>query len=389
MGVAALLRVSFVTAVFFFAMAAIGHAFPEFHDKWWGAKFWGWGLGLLAAWFVPNGLFFGYIWVARVGAFIFIILQQVLLIDLAYYVNDAFVTMADQGAIDTLVCGLPWPLLVLLLIAGLCFAVAIAGIALLFTYFGTRCESPNVILSLTIILVVIAVLCQLFVSKDSNLLTSSFISVYAVYLALAALSANPVARCNPLYSKDSDALSIVLGMTFTVLVLLYTIYSATYQVQYLQNGRGGGGGASQKEPTRTADNAPGGALMNRILTGSLPEGTTPADAKVQAAANNGGDPEAGGGGGGYGAASPEDDDPPVAAKSSAEVASFNIVLGLMAMQVAMITTDFGSTRRGGRLSSPASGKVAVFIQAAAQWTALALYIWTCVAPTLFPDRDFS
>jgi len=65
-------------------------------------------------------------------------------------------------------------------------------------------------------------------------------------------------------------------------------------------------------------------------------------------------------------------------------------MGLMAMNVAMVTTNWGSTNRGGgQASSPSSGKVAMFMQAAAQWTALSLYIWTCVAPTLFPNRDFS
>jgi len=156
MGVAGTYRVSLVTALFFFVLAGVGHVAPDTHDLWWGFKFWGWCSGLVVAWFVPNPLFFGYIWVARVGAFLFVILQQVLLIDLAYYVNDSLVVAADRGT-ETECCGVPWPLIVLLSMSFFCFAVAIAGIALLFAFFGTACESPNVVLGLTVVLVVAAV----------------------------------------------------------------------------------------------------------------------------------------------------------------------------------------------------------------------------------------
>ena len=64
-------------------------------------------------------------------------------------------------------------------------------------------------------------------------------------------------------------------------------------------------------------------------------------------------------------------------------------MALMACQVAMVLTNWGSLQSSGSPSSPSAGKVSMWIQAAAQWVAGLLYIWTCVAPTLFPDRDFS
>lgn len=83
----------------------------------------------------------------------------------------------------------------------------------------------------------------------------------------------------------------------------------------------------------------------------------------------------------------DDDESP---KLSSEVASFNIVMCLMAMNIAMTLTNWGSTHRSGRdATNPQAGKLALWMQAAAQWVALTLYAWTCIAPTLFPDRDFS
>ena len=40
-------------------------------------------------------------------------------------------------------------------------------------------------------------------------------------------------------------------------------------------------------------------------------------------------------------------------------------------------------------ASPEAGDAAMWLNIVAQWVMFALYIWTLVAPTLFPDRDFS
>ena len=251
-------------------MAAGTYASPAFHDSYWGSKFLGWVVLLVVSVFVPNEVFddHGYLWVARVGGFVFVVLQQVLLIDLAYYMNDSLVTLADSGEVSEW-CGMPSPLVALIAAAAALFLVAVVGVGLLFAYFGTDCTSPDTILGLTVALCVVATACQLFISKDSNLLTSATVSAYLVYLAASALTANPVPSCNPFYSNTSDWLSIVVGLAFTVAALVYTIYSASNNVQYLGGGRGDAGKAS--------DNGPGGAMMNKILTGQLEGSAAPAD----------------------------------------------------------------------------------------------------------------
>lgn len=361
-------RISFSTAVLFAVCAAISHVRPRFHDSHWGSKFFWWVVMILITCVVPNSFFFGYVWAARFGAFAFVVLQQVLLIDLAYYVNDALVEMADNSEEYAEIGGLSTPLVGLLLLSFLFFALSVTGISLLFVYFGTGCESPNVIMSLTIILIIVATLCQLF-SQDSNLLTSSVVALYATYLAAAALSANPVARCNPFYANSNDWMSIVLGIAFTVIALCYTIYSASRNIKYLKDGRG----------TKTSDDAPGGALMNRVLTGQLPENQYQSDETVAPSAEQS-------------AADVEGQATETVAyeeKAGSEVASFNIVMCLMAMNVAMTLTNWGSTNRSGAATNPQSGKIAMWMQAASQWVALLLYIWCLIAPRLFPDRDFS
>lgn len=227
-GAAMVYRISFCTALLFASLTAITHVEPRLHDSHWGSKFSAWMILLAISCFIPNSFFFGYVWAARLGAFVFVVLQQVLLIDLAYYVNDSLVTEADSGNWIE-ICGLASPFVALLLMSFVCFTIATTGITLLFVYFGTACESPNIVLSLTVVLIVIATTCQLF-SQESNLLASSVVAVYATYLAAAALTANPVSKCNPFYSNKSDWMSIAIGIAFTVVALCYTIYSASSQV---------------------------------------------------------------------------------------------------------------------------------------------------------------
>lgn len=39
-------------------------------------------------------------------------------------------------------------------------------------------------------------------------------------------------------------------------------------------------------------------------------------------------------------------------------------------------------------SDPRTGRVAMWIQAAGQWVAILVYLWSLVAPKIFPNRDF-
>lgn len=72
--------------VFFALMALCACCSREFNHGFWGFKFLLWMVLLVATLFITNDVFdtSGYVWVARVGAFVFTIMQQIVLIDLAY-----------------------------------------------------------------------------------------------------------------------------------------------------------------------------------------------------------------------------------------------------------------------------------------------------------------
>jgi hypothetical protein len=67
----------------------------------------------------------------------------------------------------------------------------------------------------------------------------------------------------------------------------------------------------------------------------------------------------------------------------------NILLALVSCWYAMALTGWGSIQSGGTVSDPEVGKVSMWMIIASQWLVMTLYLWTLVAPRLFPNRDFS
>jgi hypothetical protein len=66
-----------------------------------------------------------------------------------------------------------------------------------------------------------------------------------------------------------------------------------------------------------------------------------------------------------------------------------VVFILISCYYAMILTNWGTLQADYSLAFPKSGSVAMWLQAAGQWIAILLYIWSMIAPKLFPDREFS
>ena len=67
----------------------------------------------------------------------------------------------------------------------------------------------------------------------------------------------------------------------------------------------------------------------------------------------------------------------------------NMVLVLISCWFAMALTSWGSIETGGDRANPEVGEASMWMLIASQWLFMIMYLWTLVAPRLFPDRDFS
>ena len=67
----------------------------------------------------------------------------------------------------------------------------------------------------------------------------------------------------------------------------------------------------------------------------------------------------------------------------------NIVLVLVVCWFSVSLTGWGTVESSGNAANPDTGKVSMWMIIVSQWVTLGIYLWTLLAPRLFPDRDFS
>lgn len=229
-GQAGVYRPMSIAAFFFLSSAAATHVSPQLNREAWPAKYAIFFFAVLISMFIPNTpLFSGiFLWIARLGATAFVVLQQVILIDVAYNWNDDWVEKSNEADRISYGSGGGW----LKAIVGTCvllYSVAIVGISILYSMFDGCAENIWVI-TLTL-LGIIAMTAIQVAGQDGSLLTSGVMAVYAVYLCFSIVSKNPNGSCNPRLGHN-DVWGIVIGLTLTAISLAWTgwAWSAEYRL---------------------------------------------------------------------------------------------------------------------------------------------------------------
>jgi hypothetical protein len=174
------------SATIFFALAAIAVACkPTANREAWPAKYILFLFLVLTMCFIPNEPLFQpiYLNIARVGAVLFIFVQQIILIDLAYNWNDSWVGKADAAEAEENGSGKKW-LAAILVSAVSMFLASIVGWGLLYNYFAD-CALNTAFISVTVLFCIIITGAQL-TGGEGSLLSSAVISVYATSLCYSA-----------------------------------------------------------------------------------------------------------------------------------------------------------------------------------------------------------
>jgi serine incorporator 1/3 len=359
---------SALAALIFFALAAVAVTCKRTANREaWPAKYVLFLFLVAGFCFVPNDPLFSdvYLNIARIGGILFILFQQVIFVDLAHNWNDGWVEKSNQADSEEMGSGKKW-LMAILVSAISLFVVSIAGWVLLFYFFG-GCSTNVVFITVTIILVLLVTVSQLW-GTEGSLLSSSIISAYATMLCYNAVARNPDPVCNPQLGDD-DVLSVIIGVGLTVVSLGYVGWSTTAdrtlarrpeddEEVALEVGATSSTGAEEKAKV-------GGVITNYQSTTK--------------------DEEAGGSNTADGLEEEEGAVPNTFSNNW----KLNIALAVVTCWFSMALTGWGSIQANGNVANPQVGKVNMWIIIASQWVALLLYAWTLVAPRLFPDRDFS
>ena len=298
--------------------------------------------------FIDNDAMASYREVSRYVSCAFLVLQNVLLIDFGYRLNEYLVDLDERSESESMCT---WKLVLLFGSIGL-YAVSITMWVFEGQWFGSGdCAPQQTIIAITILMsVALSVVSVTRIAPHGTLLTSAIVTSYASYQAYSALASHPDASCNA--TTHSGASDLLVGfMVFGVAMfsMVMSAWSAT----------------ASKEAMGLGDQMVGkGSTSNSDLTVTLETGAASDD-------------------------KPADDESGAVAPESWWY--FNLMMVVVAMYMSMLLTGWSvqPVDASHQMPHPDVSLESFWIKTVAQWLCLLLYGWTLLAPYLLRNvRDF-
>ncbi|XP_072499285.1 serine incorporator 1 isoform X2 [Notamacropus eugenii] len=331
------------------------------HNGFWFFKFVAAVAITVGAFFIPEGPFTTvWFYVGMAGAFCFILIQLVLLIDFAHSWNESWVEKMEEGNSRCWYAAL-------LSATAMNYLLSLVAIVLFFVYYThpDGCSENKAFISVNMLLCigasVMSILPKIQESQPrSGLLQSSVITIYTMYLTWSAMTNEPDRQCNPSLLSiigynvttsipkqgDSvqwwDAQGIVGLMLFLCCVLYSSIRSSNNsQVNKLT--------LTSDESTLIED----GVARH---DGSLDDGDD-----VHRAIDNERD------------------------GVTYSYSFFHFMLFLASLYIMMTLTNWYSYEPSREMTSKWTS---VWVKISSSWIGIVLYVWTLVAPLVLTNRDF-
>ncbi|KAF3432520.1 hypothetical protein FNV43_RR27260 [Rhamnella rubrinervis] len=357
----AVLRVSLGNFLFFtiFSIFMIGvknqrDPRDSIHHGGWMMKIICWCLLVIFMFFLPNEIISFYETISKFGSGLFLLVQVVLLLDFVHGWNDKWVGYDEQF----------W-YIALFVVSLVCYAATLVFSGLLFHWFspsGHDCGLNTFFIVMTLILVFVFAIVALHPAVNGSILPASVISLYCTYLCYSALASEPRDyECNGLHkhSKAVSTATLTLGLVTTVLSVVYSAVRAGSSTTLL-----------------SPPSSPRAVLQfNQLMSVDICDSGVP----------------------GEGAGKPllpldskreEHEEKEKANKPvSYSYSFFHIIFSLASMYSAMLLTGWTtSVGESGKLVDV--GWPSVWVRILTVWATAGLYIWSLVAPIMFPEREF-
>lgn len=327
------LRFSFSLVIFYTIQLIFLRIDINYFDNYWPMKTFVFA-GIVIGLFYADPRVFdlnGYGWYARIAGFLFLILQQVILLDFAYQWNETFLQYSEDNVVSQKISGMDKWKCFILFASLLLFITSIILISIMFWQFsGPECRNNEAIISLTLILPFISTMFQLFCTDQGSILTSAIMTIYATWICYASITLNPLSECNPTLDTGKNRhVSEGIGMAILAISLAWTT----------------------RNTIRKIPNIKGTTINLSIL-----EGDEISEKDEQRYKN--------------------------------ALSESSLVFILVSSFYAMVLTNWDTLQQNSTYENPKTGYAAMWIQATAQWIAIVFYFWSLIAPKLFPDRDF-
>uniref|UniRef100_A0A674BN77 Serine incorporator 3-like n=1 Tax=Salmo trutta TaxID=8032 RepID=A0A674BN77_SALTR len=338
----------------------------------------------VGAFYIPEGPF-THLWfvVGIFGAFFFILIQLVLLVDFARSWNESWVDNMESGN------SRGW-YAALLAVTGLNYIVSFIAVVLMYQLYtqSTGCLLNKFFISFNMILCAVASVVSILprvqeFQPRSGLLQSSFMTMYTMYLTWSAMTNEPDRTCNP------SLLSIFQQTLVPTLAPLEIENQTTVVI------------IGTKEPILSspylqwwdAQSIVGLAIFILcILYSSIRSSSTSQVNKLTMASNDtvileeskAGTPDEEGGTGSKGPRRVEDNERDTVQYN---YFFFHFMLFLASLYIMMTLTNWYSPDAD--YNTMTSKWPAVWVKISSSWVCLTLYTWTLVAPMILTNRDFS
>ncbi|KAK4688671.1 serine incorporator 1, partial [Tremellales sp. Uapishka_1] len=377
-------------------------------NGWWGPKLLLYFLLSFLCFLIPNEFFMAYgSYVAPIGAFMFILIGLVLLVDFAHTWSETCLDNWERSDSNL------WQFILVGSTFGM-FAASITLTTLLYVFFaGSGCGTNTFFITFNLILSVIVTVLAIShpvqeANPKSGLTQASMVAAYCTYLTASAV-ANHAAegRCNPLHAGGgTKTTTVIIGALFTFLAIAYSTSRAATQSKALvgKGHRAGAGGISlpageeEDGEVRLVTNQPKGrkdemryqAILAAVNAGSLPasvldEPEDDDDDEIEAVTGEERDDERGG--------------------TKYNYSWFHIIFVMASMYVAGLLTDWAiiSTSPVAHPTEPlpitpsimtiyepdvyiGRSETTMWMRIISSWLCYGIYAWSLVAPLVMPDR---
>ena len=349
MGPSAIIRMSFVLACFHtFVLCIIlarNTAASIFHDGCWGTKFLfvlGFFIGTM---WINNSFFQGYMQFSRVVSILFLLVQALLMLVVAYKLNELLVGNYESESTDGIGCSG----VVVIVLTALFSIGNVVWLVFQYIWFS-GCATNNIVMTITLVACIASYAVVFFRTReDASILTSSIVVSYLLYLQWSAMASRPNDQCNPFENSSTNTiLQIVVGAFITIISLM-VISSTTKK--------------SDKDNLTTRINQP------------LMENDEDDHERLEPVTKKNGETL--------------DQDQLHSFPISSATIFFQVLLILASVYYSMLLTNWGNpTIFDDTTTFYASNNTSFWIKLVAQWLSTVIYLFSMFAPMLFPDREF-
>lgn len=374
-GLQAIFRISFATMLFFLGNLVLSAMSEAFHLGLWGLKTVVWLLLVVITFFMPYDVFSGYAQASRVISVIYLVVQVVVLIDMAYRIHEGLAVRIEKRDSELSreyasvgICQNFWKLVYLFIL----FVLVGGSCAVLFWLFNfvrhneAACTLDKGLLSITFISGIVLVLMGATTYfGERGTVAPAVMFAYCTWLCWSAMCSNPEPGCSPIEQDRSAEWAKATGILITLLSFAWMTYSSTSSIPGLA-----GGEDPVKTPTATSSSAEAPLLPAKPNETAAEK----ADRKAEARENR---EEAA-------------DNAAAAARSQGTERHwvFHLVMALGAIYMAMVLSNWQVDALTARYVSNSVSESTMWVKISSQWFTILLFIWTMIAPKLFPDREF-